>query len=196
MSVDLSKAMETLLEGLGEYITNAMIEIDDTIDEVLSRQSHIERLFDLNQKKRRDIINDISEDITNFVDAEFKKQKNIFESRVSEHEDALENKIKLMNTQFENLENSLNCDWERITTLQETLNQKTRKICQNLGETEPSDYKESGKKCATELEIIVKYQEKRIKCQDKLIEKLGKVIEEERYKEDIHEEDFPDSLED
>ena len=196
MSVDLSKAMETLLEGLGEYFTNAMIEIDDTIDEVLSRQSHIERLFDLNQKKRRDIINDISEDITNFVDAEFKKQKNIFESRVSEHEDALENKIKLMNTQFENLENSLNCDWERITTLQETLNQKTRKLCQNLGGTELSDYKESGKKCATELEIIVKYQEKRIKCQDKLIEKLGKVIEEERYKEDIHEEDFPDSLED
>ena len=190
MSVDHSEAMERLFEGFEEYFKSVMIEVDDSIDEVLNRQSHIERLFEMNQKKRRNTIKDISEDIRNFVDTEFKKHKNILESRLIKHEETLENKMKLLSIQFDNLENSVNCDWERITNLQEILNQKRKKMCHNKDETE------SGKTCATELEIIVKYQEARIKCQDKLIDKLSKVIDEERYKKDFLEEEFPDSLED
>ena len=190
MSVDHSDAMDRLFEGFEEYFKSVMIEVDDSIDEVLKRQSHIERLFEMNQKKRRNTIKDISEDIRNFVDTEFKKHKNIFESRLIKHEETLENKMKLLSIQFDNLENSVNCDWERITNFQEILNQKRKKMCHNKEETE------SGKTCATELEIIVKYQEARIKCQDKLIDKLSKVIDEERYKKDFLEEEFPDSLED
>ena len=196
MSVDHRETMERLFEGFEEYFKSVMIEVDDSIDEVLNKQSHIERLFEMNQNKRRNTIKDISEDIRNFVDTEFKKHKNIFESRLIKHEETLENKMKLLSIQFDNLENSVNCDWERITNLQEILNQKTKKMCHNIEETEIFDYKESGKTCATELEIIVKYQEARIKCQDKLIDKLSKVIDEERYKKDFLEEEFPDSLED